>query len=75
MTNAALRTIIDPITAWPYEQQQAAGALSDMEDGSDADDLTISDEDAAEIERGLADKSAPTMSLEEFRAFIDDLVK
>ncbi len=76
MAIAALQAIIDRIDTWaPEQQERAAAALVEIEVGTDDGEWTIRDEDVAEIERRMADEDAPTMSLEEFRRFIDDLKK
>ena len=75
MAIAALQTILDRIDSWPEERQEiAAEILASLETGDGDDDLQVSDEDLAEIDRRLADVNAPSMSLEEFREFCDRLV-
>jgi hypothetical protein len=73
MAIPALQTILDRIETWPLERQERAAELLELLDEGDGD-LTISDEDAAEIERRMNDPNAETISLEEFdRAFADYL--
>jgi hypothetical protein len=70
----ALRILIDRIETWPAERQErAAEILSSLDGESETDDLQISDEDLAEVQRRIADADAPTMSLEEFREFVAQL--
>lgn len=74
MVVAALQTILDRIETWPPEQQErAAEILEFLDEQSNGADLQVSDEDQAEIDRRIADVDAPSMSLKEFRAFINDL--
>jgi hypothetical protein len=65
MAIPALQTILDRIETWPLERQERAAELLELLDEGDGD-LTISDEDAAEIERRMNDPNAETISLEEF---------
>jgi hypothetical protein len=74
MAIAALQTILDRIDTWPPERQETAAELLASLEAQD-DDLQVSDEDLAEIDRRIADVNAPTMSLEEFRVFVDQLLK
>lgn len=74
MAIPALQTILDRIDTWPVERQERLAEIAGALDAEgDEDDLTISDEDMAEIERRMNDPDEPTMSLEEFRTFIDAL--
>lgn len=67
MAIAALQTILDRIDSWPEQrQEEAAELLASLETGDSDDDLQVSDEDLAEIDRRIADVNAPSMSLEEF---------
>lgn len=76
MAIAALQTILDRIDTWPPEQQeQAADLLATLEAGGRDEDWHVSDEDQAEIDRRLADPTAPSISLEAFRHEFRDFLK
>ena len=64
MTTAALQTILDRIATWPPEQQEEAMDALAMIEGRGH--LGVSDADAAEIERRVADVNAPKLTLDEF---------
>ena len=67
MAIAALQSILDCIDSWPEDRQRrVAVVLASFEAEEHDDDLQVSDEDLAEIDRRLADVNAPSMSLEEF---------
>lgn len=74
MVVPALQTILDRIDTWPPEQQErAAQILAVMDEQAGYEDVQVSDEDLAEIDRRIADVDAPSMSLEEFRLFVAQL--
>ena len=77
MAIAALQTILDRIDSWPEERQEAAAELLASLEATTGgeDDLQVSDEDLAEIDRRIANPDEPSMSLEEFRHAFRDLLK
>jgi putative addiction module component (TIGR02574 family) len=56
----------------PEQQERAADALLDFA-AQASSDLQLSDDQAAEVERRLGDKSASGMTLDEFRARVGKL--
>ena len=77
MAIAALQTILDRIDSWPEERQEAAAELLASLEATTGgeDDLQVSDEDLAEIDRRISNPDEPSMSLEEFRHAFRDLLK
>ncbi|MGA0598996.1 hypothetical protein [Enterovirga sp. CN4-39] len=77
MAIAALQTILDRIDSWPEERQEAAAELlASLEATTGAeDDLQVSDEDLAEIDRRLADPGIRRVELAEFNARVDRLLR
>lgn len=72
MAIAALQTILDRIHAWPEERQERAADLpASLEATGGGDDLQVSDEDLAEIDRRLANPDSRRLGLEEFNARMD----
>lgn len=60
-----LRAVLDRVLTWPPERQEdAARVLTEMEE-QHTNDLSLSDEQAAEVERRLADPDPKLLSLEE----------
>jgi putative addiction module component (TIGR02574 family) len=55
----------------PEEQEHVANAILDLAARTEAYRLT--EEQAAEVRRRIADKDAPTMTLDEFRAKVRQL--
>ncbi len=73
MAIAALQTILDRIDTWPPERQETAAELLASLEAQD-EDIQVSDEDLAEIDRRMADPNIRRLSLEEFDARMDRLL-
>jgi hypothetical protein len=57
MTRDQVKAVLDKVLSWPQERQQdAVRVLSEMEE-QDRSGLRLSDEDAAEVRRRLANPS------------------
>ena len=67
MTRAQVKEVLDRVLSWPPERQaDAVLMLADME-AQDASDLHLTAEQAAEVERRLADPNPKFLTLEEVR--------
>ena len=76
MAIAALQSILDRIDDWPEKrQEQAAELLASLEAGGLDDDLQVSDEDLAEIDRRMADPTIRRLTLDEFNTRMDRLLR
>ncbi len=65
MTRDQVKEILDRVLTWPSERQEdAARMLSEMEK-QDHSSLRLTDEQAAEVRRRLANPSEETISAEE----------
>lgn len=63
-----LKAVLDRVLTWPPERQEdAARVLTEMEEQL-ASDLSLNEEQAAEVERRLADPHPRFLTLEEVRA-------
>jgi len=61
-----LREVIERVQTWPEERQEdAARILSEME-RQDQSNLRLTDEQAAEVRRRLAEKDPKSITLAEF---------
>jgi hypothetical protein len=63
-----IKAVLDRVLTWPPERQEdAARVLTEMEDQLTSD-VSLSDEQVAEVERRLADPHPKFLTLEEVRA-------
>ena len=66
MTDDQLKSVLDRVLNWPSDRQQdAANLLASME-AQDASLYRLSDDQVHEIERRRADKTATTLTLNQF---------
>ena len=66
MTREQVKEILDRVLTWPPQRQEdAVRLLADMEE-QDHNDLRLTDEQAAEVRRRLAEKNPGTHTLAEF---------
>jgi len=66
MTREQLKEILDRVLTWPPQRQEdAVRVLAEMEE-QDHSDLRLTDEQAAEVRRRLAEKNPGTHTLAEF---------
>ena len=67
MTKDQVKAVLDRVLTWPQQRQEAAArVLAEME-GQDVSDLSLTDEQVAEVERRLADPHPKFLTLEEVR--------
>jgi hypothetical protein len=63
-----LKAVLDRVLTWPSERQEdAARVLTEMEE-QHTSDVSLSDEQVAEVERRLADPDPKFLTLGEVRA-------
>lgn len=68
MTKDQVKAVLDRVLTWPSKRQEdAARVLAEMEQ-QDTSPYQLSDEQAAEVERRLADPKPKFLPLEEVRA-------
>jgi hypothetical protein len=66
MTREQVKQVLDRVLTWPSKRQEdAARLLSEME-RQDHSNLRLTDEQAAEVRRRLAEKDPRTLTLAEF---------
>jgi hypothetical protein len=71
MTRDQGKQVLDRVLTWPPKRQEdAARLLSEME-RQDHSDLGLTDEQAAEVRRRLAEENPKTLTLAEFSARLD----
>ncbi len=67
MTKEQVKEILDRVLTWPSERQQnAVRVLTEMEQ-QDSSSLRLTDEQAAEVRRRLADPNPKFLTLDEVR--------
>ncbi|WP_244431899.1 hypothetical protein [Rhodopseudomonas sp. B29] len=68
MSREQVRAILERVLTWPPERQEDAADILAAMETSDASELRLSDAQADEVRRRLADGDAETMTLDEFTA-------
>ena len=66
MTKDQVKEILDRVLTWPPERQADVAHVVELMEEQDNSALRLSDEQAAEVRRRLADESAKTVTLAEF---------
>jgi hypothetical protein len=66
MTKEQIRHLFDRVLNWPPERQADLAHIVDLMEEQDNSPLRLSEEQAAEVERRLADPNPKTISLAEF---------
>jgi hypothetical protein len=70
MTREQVKEILDRVLSWPPERQADVVHVVELMEEQDKSGLRLSDEQAAEVRRRLADPSPKTIPAEEvFRRF------
>jgi hypothetical protein len=68
MKKNQIKTVLDRVLTWPRErQEQAVRLLSEIEQQDNAAELMLTDDQAAEVERRLADPNPRFLTLAEVR--------
>jgi hypothetical protein len=66
MTRDQVRAILDRVMSWPVARQADVARIVEVMEEQDSSPLRMSDEDAAEVRRRLAERNAKTISFAEF---------
>jgi hypothetical protein len=70
MTKAELKEILDRVLTWPPERQADVAHMVELMEEQDNSSLRLSDEQAAEVRRRLANPSSQTIPAEDvFKRF------
>jgi hypothetical protein len=68
MTKEQVKAVLDRVLTWPPERQEDVARVVEMMEEQDKSDLRLSDEQAAEVRRRLAEKNPETITLAQFKA-------
>jgi hypothetical protein len=66
MTRDQVKEILDRVLTWPAERQADVAHVVEIMEEQDKSELRLSDEQAAEVRRRLAEKNPKTITLAEF---------
>ena len=66
MTKDQVREILDRVLTWPPTRQQDVAHVVELMEEQDKSDLHLTDEQATEVRRRLAEVNPKTMTLAEF---------
>jgi transposase len=66
MTRDQVKEILDRVLTWPAERQADEAHVVEIMEEQDRSDLRLSEEQAAEVRRRLAEKNPKTITLAEF---------
>jgi hypothetical protein len=66
MTRDQVKEILDRVLTWPAERQVDVAHVVEIMEEQDKSGLRLTDEQAAEVRRRLAEKSPKTFTLAEF---------
>ncbi len=70
MTKDQVKAILDRVLAWPPERQADVAHVVELMEEQDKSPLHLSDEDAAEVRRRLAEKNPKRIPIDEaFKRF------
>ena len=70
MTKAQVKEILDRVLSWPPERQADVARIVELMEKQDSSALRLTDEQAAEVRRRLAEPSPETIPAEEvFKRF------
>jgi hypothetical protein len=70
MTREQVKAILDRVLTWPPERQADVARVVEVMEQQDKSELRLSDAQAAEVRRRLADPSPKTITLAEFNEHI-----
>jgi hypothetical protein len=66
MTRDQVKEILDRVLTWPAERQADVAHVVEIMEEQDRSDLRLSEEQAAEVRRRLAEKNPKAITLAEF---------
>lgn len=67
MTKERVKEILDRVLTWPAERQADVAQMVELMEAQDRSDLHLTEEQAAEVRRRLADPTPKFLTLEEVR--------
>jgi len=67
MTKDQVKEVLDRVLTWPLERQADVVHMVELMEEQDRSDLRLSDDEAAEVRRRLAEKNPETVTLAEFK--------
>jgi CHASE2 domain-containing sensor protein len=67
MTRDQVKEILDRVLTWPPERQADVVHVVEIMERQDQSSLRLSDDQAAEVRRRLAEKNPKTVTLDEFK--------
>jgi hypothetical protein len=68
MTKEQIKAALDRVLTWPHERQADVVQVVALMEEQDKNELRLSDEQVAEVERRLSDPNPKFLTLEEVRA-------
>lgn len=68
MTSEQVKKVLDRVLTWPPERQADLAHIAEMMEEQDNSALRLSEEQAAEVRRRMAESDPRTMTLAEFNA-------
>jgi hypothetical protein len=66
MTKEQVKEILDRVLTWPAERQADVAEVVALMEAQDKSTVRLSDDQAAEVQRRLAEKDPKTLTLAEF---------
>jgi hypothetical protein len=66
MTKEQMKKVFDRVLTWPPERQADLAHIAELMEEQDSSPLRLSEEQAAEVRRRMADPNPETMTLAEF---------
>jgi hypothetical protein len=70
MTRQQVKELLDRVLSWPPERQADLAEVARLMEQQDRSRLGLTKEHAAEVERRLADKNSPTLTLAELNGHL-----
>ncbi len=67
MTKDQVKAVLDRVLTWPAERQADVAHVVELMEAQDKSELRLTDEQAAEVKRRLADPNPKFLLLEEVR--------
>jgi hypothetical protein len=67
MTKEQVKKVLDRVLTWPPERQADLAHIAELMEEQDASPLRLTEEQAAEVRRRMADPNPKTMTLAEVR--------
>ena len=67
MTKDQVKAVLDRVLTWPAERQADVAHVVELMEAQDKSELRLTDEQAAEVKRRLADPNPKFLPLEEVR--------